>query len=82
MGQHPRALQPELSALHLFGARLRLLREHRGLSQRALGQLAYCSGHLIGKIEKGERRPLADLARRCDELLGAAGTLVDLLPST
>jgi transcriptional regulator with XRE-family HTH domain len=82
VGQRPRVLQPEQSALHLFGARLRLLREQRGLSQRALGQLAYCSGHLIGKIEKGERRPSADLARRCDDLLGGAGTLVGLLPAT
>lgn len=81
MGQRPRTLHPGLSALHLFGARLRLLREQRGLSQRGLGQLVFCSGHLIGKIEKGERRPLADLAHRCDEVLGAGGTLIGLLPS-
>jgi len=80
VGQRPKELHPELSTLHTFGARLRLLREQRGLSQSALGRLTYCSGHLIGKIEKGERRPLADLARRCDEILGAAGTLVGLLP--
>lgn len=78
MGQRPRVLRPELSPLHLFGARLRLLRQQLGLSQRELGELAFCSGHLIGKIEKGERRPQADLVRRCDKILGASGTLTDL----
>ncbi len=80
MGQRPRSLQPELSALHLFGARLRLLREQQGLSQQTLGRLVHCSGDLIGKIEKAERRPHHDLARCCDNVLGADGSLVALLP--
>lgn len=78
MAQHPRTLHPELSALHLFGARLRTLREDRGLSQTGLGQLVFCSGHLIGKIEKGDRRPQPDLVQRCDVALGAQGTLLAL----
>jgi DNA-binding XRE family transcriptional regulator len=81
MAQRPRPLEPGLSPAHLFGARLRTLREERGLSQRHLGQLVYCSGHLIGKIEKGERWPQPDLVRRCDDSLHADGTLVDLLPA-
>ena len=76
MPQAPRQLRPELSGRHLFGARLRAWRERRGLSQRALGEIVLCSGHLIGKIEKGERRPQDDLVRRCDEALGAEGDLI------
>lgn len=78
MGQVPRELRPELSPVHLFGARLRELREAAGLSQARLGQLVAYSGHLIGKVEKGERRPQLDLARRCDDVLRAGGALFDL----
>lgn len=78
MPQVARVLQPELSPVHLFGSRLRTLREERGLSQRELGRSVFCSGHLIGKIEKGERRPHEELVRRCDATLGAANALVDL----
>lgn len=78
MGQRPLTLRPESSAAHLFGARLRLLREERGLSQNALGAAVFCSGHLIGKIEKGERRPNEVLVRQCENVLRANGTLIDL----
>lgn len=78
MGQVPRDLRPDLSPVHLFGARLRELREAAGLSQARLGRLVAYSGHLIGKVEKGERRPQPDLARRCDDVLHADGKLIDL----
>jgi transcriptional regulator with XRE-family HTH domain len=78
MGQQPLRLRPALSAAHLFGARLRLLREQRGLSQNALGALLFCSGHLIGKIEKGERRPNSILVSNCEDVLSANGTLLAL----
>jgi hypothetical protein len=39
------------------------------LSQKRLGRLAHASGDLIGKIEKGERRPAPDLIDRLDTLL-------------
>lgn len=78
MAQRPRTLQPELSPAHLFGARLRTLREDHGLSQSALGHIVFCSGHLIGKIEKGDRRAQPDLVQRCDVALGAQGTLLAL----
>lgn len=78
MGQSPRVLQPDLSPVHLFGARLRTLREAAGLSQSRLGQQVSYSGHLVGKIEKGERRPTMDFARRCDDTLKAGGSLMAL----
>jgi transcriptional regulator with XRE-family HTH domain len=74
-------LQPHLSGRHLLGARLRSLRQSWNLSQAQLGELVFCSGHLIGKIEKAERRAQPDLIRRCDDVLGAEGRLVELLGS-
>jgi transcriptional regulator with XRE-family HTH domain len=78
MGQRPRTLRPERSGLDLFGAHLRALREHAGLSQSRLGDLVFCSGHLISKIEKADRRPQPDLVRRCDDVLRANGMLLTL----
>jgi transcriptional regulator with XRE-family HTH domain len=78
MAQAPRQLRPELSPVHLFGARLRAFRELKGLSQRELGALVFCSGHLIGKVEKADRRPSEELVSRCDAALGADGALIAL----
>jgi hypothetical protein len=64
-----------LSPRHKLGALLRELREGAGLSQRELGERVFCSGHLIGRIEKAERWPHMDLIRRCDETLTADGRL-------
>ncbi|MEU8004212.1 helix-turn-helix transcriptional regulator [Catellatospora sp. NPDC049111] len=71
-------LRPELSALHLFGARLRTLREATGLSQTELGRRVSYSGHLIGKIELGLRRPAAELVRALDRELRTDGSLSQL----
>jgi hypothetical protein len=38
--------------------------------------LVHVSGDLIGKIEKGERRPHTDLVARCDDVLACGGALV------
>lgn len=80
MPARSRPLRPELSPRHLLGALLRELREAAGLSQRELGDKVFCSGHLIGRIEKAERWPHAELVHRCDELLSAEGKLVAVLP--
>lgn len=79
MAQRPRTLQPHLSDNHRLGARLRSLRESRNLSQAKLGELVFCSGHLIGKIEKAERRAQPDLIERCDRALEANGELTELI---
>ncbi len=80
MGQAPRELTPERSALHFFGARLRYWRTERGLSQAAVGSRTHDSGSLIGKIEKGERYASLLLARRVDEMLDTGGELERLWP--
>lgn len=75
MAAAARKLQPELSPLHLFGARLRALRDSAGLSQTELGRRVTYSGHLIGKVETGLRRPSADLVQALDRELHANGEL-------
>jgi transcriptional regulator with XRE-family HTH domain len=80
MAQLPKVLTPAESARHLFGAELRRWRSLRGLSQAELGRLALSSGDMIGKVEKAERWPTPELAKRCDTLLGADGGLIRLMP--
>jgi transcriptional regulator with XRE-family HTH domain len=82
MAQRPRELRPEQSPAHLLGARLRALRVDRGLSLAKFGKLVYTSGDTIGKVEKGMRRPKADLIHRCDTALGADGSLIALMSTT
>lgn len=80
MGQTPKELRPTRSALHFFGAEVRRLRQHSGMSQASLGKLLFVHKDLIRKIESAERMPSEDLVTRCDEILGASGGLRQLLP--
>ncbi|HLL66954.1 MAG TPA: helix-turn-helix transcriptional regulator [Micromonosporaceae bacterium] len=75
MAQKPRPLQPHLSAAHLLGARLRDHRVRHGLSQNGLGRLIHVSGDLVGKVEKGERRPQESFVTACEAVLGVDGEL-------
>jgi transcriptional regulator with XRE-family HTH domain len=63
--------------LDRFGYELRKWRKARGLSQERAGALVHVSGALLQRIETGERRPVRDLAIRCDEAFNAGGALVD-----
>ncbi|MBK6872766.1 MAG: helix-turn-helix transcriptional regulator [Kineosporiaceae bacterium] len=82
MPQPPRALNPAASPLAAFGAALRERRVAARLSQRQLGGVIHVSGALIGKLEKAERRPDADLVRGLDLALEAGGTTLGrLLPA-
>jgi len=78
MPQQPRRLNPDASPLARFGARLRAYRNQHGWVQAELGRLVHVSGTLIAKLEKAERRPQPDVARRLDEALGADGELARL----
>ncbi|WP_280366692.1 helix-turn-helix domain-containing protein [Nocardia wallacei] len=75
VGQALRELDPRSSALAAFGAELRDRRIESRRSLTELGRLVLVSGDLLGKIEKGQRRPQADLVRRLDEVLRAEGKL-------
>ena len=70
-----RPLQPTASALHFFGAELRHWRSLRRLSQEQVATRVLHGKDLICKIEKADRRPTRDLARRLDEVLDAGGAL-------
>jgi DNA-binding XRE family transcriptional regulator/tetratricopeptide (TPR) repeat protein len=78
MPQQPRRLNPEASPLARFGARLRAYRNQHGWVQAELGRVVHVSGTLIAKLEKAERRPQPDVAKRLDEALGADGELARL----
>ncbi|MEU3060396.1 helix-turn-helix transcriptional regulator [Streptomyces subrutilus] len=56
-----------------FPARLRPLRGERGLPLADLARLTHYSKGYLSKIETGAKRPTPDVARRCDEVLGAGG---------
>ncbi|MFE7188074.1 helix-turn-helix domain-containing protein [Kitasatospora sp. NPDC057595] len=63
-----------------FGPELRRRRLAAGLTLTRLAELLnYSKGHL-SKIERGQKVPPPDLARRCDAQLGAGGELERLAP--
>ena len=78
MAQAPRELTPYASARDFFGAELRQWRQRAGLSHDRLGKEVNYSGDTIGKVEKGERAPSAQLVQACDRVLGAGGALCRL----
>ncbi|MFE3939386.1 helix-turn-helix domain-containing protein, partial [Streptomyces goshikiensis] len=59
-----------------FPARLRRLRARRGLSLADLARRTHYSKGYLSKIETGAKPPTVDVARRCDEVLGAGGELL------
>lgn len=62
-----------------FGARLRVLRAERGLSLRALGQLAHRGKSHLHDLETGAKAPTPETARHLDDVLQAGGTLARLV---
>ncbi|MBM0204273.1 helix-turn-helix domain-containing protein [Micromonospora sp. STR1s_5] len=62
-----------------FGAHLRSLRSSKGLSLRALGQLAHRGKSHLHDLETGAKAPTPDTARHLDEVLRADGALVRLV---
>ena len=76
MSARLKPLTPELSAVHRFGALLRRLRIEAGFSQPELSARLYTSKSTLSRAETGVRLLARDLAEACDELLGAAGTLL------
>lgn len=70
---------PERTSSH-FGAELRHWRLARGLSQQQLARRTHDSESLICKIEKGQRLPSLEFARRMDQVLGTDGMFEQLRP--
>lgn len=61
-----------------FGVRLRRLRTEAGLSITEFAERTKYSKGYISKIETGAKPPNPELARCCDEALGASGALAEL----
>ncbi|GAB1641061.1 hypothetical protein KRMM14A1259_14840 [Krasilnikovia sp. MM14-A1259] len=61
-----------------FGARLRLLRQRRGLSVRDLATLSHHGKSYVHDLETGRRVPNLAVARRLDAALDAGVSLVQL----
>ncbi|WP_327678644.1 helix-turn-helix domain-containing protein [Kitasatospora sp. NBC_00458] len=68
-------LDPQSSPRAAFGRRLRTSREHLGLTQDQLGGLIGYSDTHISAVETALKSPTRDFAQKCDEVLGAEGTL-------
>ncbi|MEU9333300.1 helix-turn-helix transcriptional regulator [Streptomyces sp. NPDC048290] len=67
----------------LFGAvgkLLRLLREREGLTQKAFGELVGYGPDAIGAMERGVRVPRPEMLEKADEILGANGMLLEMVP--
>jgi transcriptional regulator with XRE-family HTH domain len=62
-----------------FGRELRRRRIAAGLSLQQLGQRVHYSKSQLSKVERGLKRPTAELARLCDSALGAGGELTRLV---
>ncbi|MGP3979726.1 nSTAND1 domain-containing NTPase [Streptomyces sp. KR80] len=62
-----------------FSAQLRRLRVQRGLSLADLARQTHYSKGYLSKIETGSKRVTVDVARRCDQVLGAQGELLRLV---
>ncbi|MFH8615010.1 helix-turn-helix domain-containing protein [Streptomyces sp. NPDC017979] len=67
-------LNPNASPQAAFGARLRSLREARGLRQDELGALMGYSGKHISAIETGRKTPSLPFSRATDVAFGLEGT--------
>ena len=76
---------PTTSSLPLqqsFPAQLRRLRQERGLSLTDLARRTHYSKGYLSKIETGTKRATVDVARLCDQVLGAEGELLCLVQQT
>ncbi|MEV6582604.1 helix-turn-helix domain-containing protein [Streptomyces sp. NPDC051582] len=62
-----------------FPAQLRRLRVQRGLSLADLARRTHYSKGYLSKIETGAKRVTHDVALRCDRVLEAGGTLLQLV---
>ncbi|UNM12779.1 helix-turn-helix domain-containing protein [Streptomyces formicae] len=71
---------PGEGAASAFPAQLRRLRQERGLSLADLARRTHYSKGYLSKIETGAKPATEDVARRCDQILGAEGELLRLLP--
>lgn len=80
MPARPRALTPDKSARHLFGAKLRAARERavEHLSLGALGDIVNLSTSHLSRIENADVMPPPDLPEKLDAAFGTDGIFTEL----
>ncbi|GHF65202.1 hypothetical protein GCM10010218_53340 [Streptomyces mashuensis] len=64
------------------GETLRALRQERGVSLAGLARLVHYTKGYLSRVEAGKKPMTAQVARSCDEALGAGGALARLVPET
>ncbi|MEV5377471.1 helix-turn-helix domain-containing protein [Streptomyces nondiastaticus] len=62
------------------GEELRRLRQQRGMSLAGLSRLVHYTKGYLSRVETGEKPMTPEVARRCEEVLGAGGVLTRLVP--
>jgi len=68
--------EPEASdSMRTFGAVVRALREHAGLTREEFGDLIGYSKHTVASVELGRRMPDPAFVDKADEVLGNTGAL-------
>lgn len=73
------SLDPSASPLDHYGWELRRQREAHGLRQGQLGDIIFCTGSLIGRIETTKKVPTRDFSERVDAALGTDGAFSRLV---
>ncbi|MGK5733415.1 nSTAND1 domain-containing NTPase [Streptomyces sp. URMC 124] len=82
---HPRAEDrdrggPAPSVAASPGEELRRLRQERGMSLAGLSRAVHYTKGYLSRVETGEKPMTPEVARRCEEALGAGGALSGLVP--
>lgn len=76
-------MDEDSQALHVFGTRIRRLRQQRGLSQEGLAEASGLHRTYVGSVERGERNiSLVNILRLAMTLSADAGELVTGLELT
>lgn len=78
MAARPRALTPDRSARHLFGAKMRWYRERADMSLEGLSDVVNISRSHLSRIETAEAMPPLDLPAMLDAAFGTDGIFAEL----
>jgi transcriptional regulator with XRE-family HTH domain len=80
-GRPPNPLDPSASHAARLGAKLRALREARGLTLQVLGDLISYTPQYVSEVERAKTPPTQAFFTACDRALDAQGDLLALLPA-
>ncbi|KIF68559.1 DNA-binding protein [Streptomyces sp. AcH 505] len=78
MARPSRELTPDLSARHLFGAKMRVFRERHGMTLESLASVVHMSKSHLSRIEIADYVPPPGLAAQLDACFGTDGIFQEL----